>query len=132
MTMELIFSLSAIALLGTVLTVLLRPSSPAIAVFLSLVCSLVLLYRVLDPLGETLASMSALMASAGLDGQIYFPVFKAVGIAVIVRMVSNLCRDAGQSALGTKLEFAGAIASIAVCIPLVEQVFELMGSMLQP
>lgn len=129
--MELIISLSAVALLGTTLTVLLKPSAPAIAVAVSLVCSLVLLYRVFDPLGQTLTSLSAFMAAAGLDGEIYFPVLKAVGIAAVVRVVSGLCRDAGQSALGSKLEFAGAAASIAVCIPLIEQVFELMGSILQ-
>ena len=128
--MELILSLSAIALLGTVLAALLKPSAPAVAVAVSLVSSLVLLYRVFDLLGQTFASLSNFMAAAGLDGELYFPVIKAVGIAVVVRVVSGLCRDAGQSALGSKLEFSGAAASIAVCIPLIEQVFELMGSIL--
>ncbi|MDO5548034.1 MAG: SpoIIIAC/SpoIIIAD family protein [Eubacteriales bacterium] len=124
-------SLSGIALIGAALTAFLRPVSPALAIFVSLTCSLVLLYCVLDPLGETFTAMSDMMASAGLDGEIYFPVIKAVGIATVVRIVANLCRDAGQSALGAKLEFAGAIASIAVCVPLMEQVFQLMGLILQ-
>lgn len=129
--MQMMLSLSGIALIGAALTAFLRPVSPALAIFVSLTCSLVLLYCVLDPLGETFTAMSDMMASAGLDGEIYFPVIKAVGIATVVRIVANLCRDAGQSALGAKLEFAGAIASIAVCVPLMEQVFQLMGLILQ-
>lgn len=129
--MQMMLSLSGIALIGAALTAFLRPVSPALAIFVSLTCSLVLLYCVFDPLGETFTAMSDMMASAGLDGEIYFPVIKAVGIATVVRIVANLCRDAGQSALGAKLEFAGAIASIAVCVPLMEQVFQLMGLILQ-
>jgi stage III sporulation protein AD len=129
--MQMIISLAGIALLGVMLTVFLRPISPVMATFISLICGLILLYRALDPLGETFSALSNIMASAGLDGELYFPVLKAVGIATVVRIVSNLCRDAGQSALGAKMEFAGAIASIAVCIPLIEQVFQLMGVILQ-
>ena len=54
----------------------------------------------------------------------------SVGIAVLVRIVSALCRDAGQGALAVKLELAGTVASIAVCIPLVQQVFALIAAIL--
>lgn len=128
--MTLILTLAAVALLGTVLTVFLHPVSPVFAVFVSLTCVMVLFLCVLEPLRLIIRDLSHIMTSAGLDGELYLPVLKAVGIAVLVRIVSALCRDAGQGALAVKLELAGTVASIAVCIPLVQQVFALIAAIL--
>lgn len=129
--MSVIFQLSLAAIAGAVLVAFLKPIAPAVSVMLSLACGVAILLCVFEPLAEVLTELSAIMASAGLDGSIYFPVLKAVGISVLVRIVAELCRDAGQGSLAAKLELAGAVASVAVCIPLVQQVFALMGMILQ-
>ena len=51
---------------------------------------------------------------------------KAVGVAVVVRITAALCRDAGQSALAAKMEIAGAVLTLSVCLPLFEQVLDLI------
>ena len=129
--MTLIFTLAALALLGAVTAVFLHPTSPAFALFVSLTCGIVMLLCVLEPIGLIVRDLSRIMASAGLDSGLYLPVLKAVGIAVLVRIASALCRDAGQSALAVKLELAGTAASIAVCLPLVQQVFALIAAILE-
>lgn len=129
--MTLITTLSAIALLGALLAAFLRPTSPVFALFVSLACGIVLLAGILEPLGLIVRDVSRIMASAGLESRLYLPVLKAVGIAALVRIVAALCRDAGQSALAVKLELAGTIASVAVCIPLVQQVFALIAAILE-
>ena len=70
------------------------------------------------------------MTAVGVSRHLYVPVIKAVGIAVLVHITAQVCRDAGESALGSKLELAGVIAAIAVCIPLMREVFTLLESML--
>ncbi len=129
--MSLVLTVAAIALLGAMLAVFVRPISPVFALLISLACGLVLLLCVLEPFGAIFRDLSQIMASAGLDSEIYLPVLKAVGIAVVVRISSALCHDAGQNALAVKLELVGTVASIAVCIPLVQQVFELIGTILE-
>ena len=75
---------------------------------------------------------SGLLSQCGLDSALYLPVCKAVGVAVVVRITAALCRDAGQSALAAKMEIAGAVLTLSVCLPLFEQVLDLItevGSM---
>ncbi len=122
-----IVQLSLMAVMGAVLVCFLRPLSPPMALLLSLACGIALLFCMFKPLTEVLSELSGLMTSAGIDGSIYLPVVKAVGISVLVRISAELCRDAGQNSLASKLELAGAVASIAVCLPLIRQVFSLMG-----
>lgn len=128
--MALIFKLAAAALCGAFLAAFLRPVSPVFGILTALACGLVILYAVLDPIGQIFNALSSFLTAAGISGEIYLPVIKAVGIAVIVHITSQVCRDAGEGALGSKLELAGTIAAIAACIPLMQQVFTLLETML--
>lgn len=128
--MALVFKLAAAALCGAMLSAFLRPHAPVFGILTALACGLVILYAVLDPIGQIFNALSAFLTAAGISGEIYLPVIKAVGIAVIVHITAQVCRDAGEGALGSRLELAGTIAAIAACIPLMQQVFALLESML--
>ena len=70
---------------------------------------------------------SGLLTQGGITQSLYLPVLKTVGVAVVVRIMSALCRDSGQSALAAKLEIMGAILALSMCLPLLEQVLELVA-----
>ena len=97
MTMELGL-ICGIVLAALTLSLVLKKDAPAIAFLLVLTAGVILLLRVC----------------------------KAVGVAVVVRITAALCRDAGQSALAAKMEIAGAVLTLSVCLPLFEQVLDLI------
>ena len=78
-------------------------------------------------LGGTMQRFSGLLTQGGITQSLYLPVLKTVGVAVVVRIMSALCRDSGQSALAAKLEIMGAILALSMCLPLLEQVLELVA-----
>lgn len=128
--MELIIKLAGIALCGAVFAAFLRPLSPAFAVLTALTCGVLILMQTVSPVGQLLETTARFMDAAGIRSELYVPVIKAVGIAVVVHVTAQLCRDAGEGALGMKLEIAGTAAALAVCAPLMEQVFALLEDML--
>lgn len=128
--MYLIFKLVALALCGALFAAFLRPISPVFGILTALACGLLLLYAILEPIEQIFAVLSGFLTAAGMTKDLYMPVIKAVGIAVIVHITAQVCKDAGEGALGSKLELAGVIAAIAVCIPLMREVFALLESML--
>ena len=87
------------------------------------------LLRIVPALIGLMTAVYMLRASGALElaGQALEPVLRAVGIAVVVRIMSALCKDAGQSALAAKIEIVGAVLALAVCLPLFEQVLGLMA-----
>ena len=128
--MELMIKLAVMALCGALFAAFLRPLSPVFGMLTALISGILLLTIVLDPIGHIFHTLSAFLTAAGISGDMYLPIIKAVGIAVIVHIVSQVCRDAGEGALGSKIELAGTIGAIAVCIPLMQKVFDLLTSML--
>lgn len=52
-------------------------------------------------------------------------IFKALGIAFIVEITADACRDAGESGLAAKLELCGKAELLLLALPLIEELFEL-------
>lgn len=125
MTMELSL-ICGIVLAALTLSLVLKKDAPAIAFLLVLTAGVILLLRVFSAAGSAAQRFSGLLSQCGLDSALYLPVCKAVGVAVVVRITAALCRDAGQSALAAKMEIAGAVLTLSVCLPLFEQVLDLI------
>ena len=122
-----IVAICGVVLLALVLSIVLKKDAPVIALLLTLTAGAMILLRVFDAVGSAAQQLSGLFAQSGMTDSLYLPVMQAVGIAVVVRIMGALCRDAGQSALAAKLEIAGAALAISVCMPLFEQVIHLMA-----
>ena len=125
LTMELGL-ICGIVLAALTLSLVLKKDAPAIAFLLVLTAGVILLLRVFSAAGSAAQRFSGLLSQCGLDSALYLPVCKAVGVAVVVRITAALCRDAGQSALAAKVEIAGAVLTLSVCLPLFEQVLDLI------
>ena len=119
--------LAGIVVLTLVLSLTLKKDAPVIAFLLVLAAGVVLLLRLGEAAQSTMQRFSALLAQGGITGSLYLPVCKALGVAVVVRVMSALCKDAGQSALAAKLEIAGAVLALSLCLPLLEQVLGLVA-----
>ena len=112
--------LCGIVLAALTLSLVLKKDAPVIAFLL------VLTAGVISAAGSAAQRFSGLLAECGLEPALYLPVCRAVGVAVVVRIVAALCRDAGQSALAAKVEIAGAVLALSVCLPLLTQVLDLI------
>ena len=113
--------LAGIVVLTLVLSLTLKKDAPVIAFLLVLAAGVVLL-RLGEAAQSTMQRFSALLARGNLGAELYGPVLRVVGIAVLVRILAALCRDAGQSALAAKVELAGTVLAFGAALPLLEQV----------
>ena len=104
--------LTALCLVGALLAALLRRTGGEMALLLAL-----------KGFWEEAASWGQLPV------QLFVPLVKTVGIALLCRTGSDLCRDAGESAIGSVLETAGAVAAIEVSLPLFRSAWELLRSL---
>ena len=114
--------LAGIVVLALVLSLTLKKDAPVIAFLLVLAAGVVLLLRLGEAAQSTMQRFSALLARGDLGAELYGPVLRVVGIAVLVRILAALCRDAGQSALAAKVERAGTVLAFGAALPLLEQV----------
>nr|WP_295946773.1 SpoIIIAC/SpoIIIAD family protein [uncultured Agathobaculum sp.] len=120
-------AICGLILLALVLSLVLKRDAPVIAFLLTLTAGVLILLYAFGMAGSAAQRFSGLLAQGGITDSLYLPVLRAVGIAVVVRIMSALCKDAGQSALAAKIEIVGAVLALSACLPLLEQVLSLMA-----
>lgn len=124
--MEPVFQAAAVCLVGALLAVVVRRGSPEMSLLLTLGAAVVVLLFLAEPLGELLDFLRELGERSGVPQQLFIPLYKIVGIALVVRVGSELCRDAGESALAATLETAGAVCALLAALPLLRAVLEML------
>lgn len=121
---------TALCLTGALLAVLLHRSGGEMALLLSLAVCGVAAMVLIEPLEELRDFWEDAAAWGELPVELFTPLIKTVGIALLSRTGSDLCRDAGEGAIASVLETAGAVATIAVSLPLFRAAWELLRSLL--
>ena len=127
--METAAKIAAVCLLGALLTALLKKTSPDTALLLALAVCVVVLTALARGLEEVTSFLRELLDWGDLSVELFVPLLKTVAIALISRVGGALCRDAGESAVGSVLETAGAVAAIVVSLPLFRSAWELLRSL---
>lgn len=129
--MEQVFQITAICVVGALLAVVVRRGSPELALLLTLAAAVAVLLYLAGALEELLAFLTELGERSGISRDLFIPLYKTVGIALVVKVGSTLCRDAGESALGSVVETAGAVCALVVALPLLRAVLTLLLELME-
>ena len=128
--MEQIWKVAALCLIGAILAALLKKTGPELAILLSLAVVAVVSAMLLQVLNEVFAFARQLMELGGVLPEMFRPLIKTVAIALVSRLGSELCRDAGEGALASVVDMFGAFGAVLVALPLFEAVWDMLRAML--
>lgn len=125
-----IVKIAALALCAVILIVLVKNYKPEFGMMTALGCSILILYFLVDSLKYGVAYVANIYSDLEY-GKAYFPIIiKALCIAYITEFTSQLCKDAGESAIASKVELGGKIIIFCVAIPIFSSILQLVDSIL--
>ena len=110
------FKIVGFAIISVVLVVVLKEQRKEMALVLSITAGIILLFFTIETITEML---NMLVERAGVDKNFLIIILKITGIAYIVEFGKNVCQDAGQTAIGTKLEIEGKVIIVTLSLPLI-------------
>ena len=128
--MEVFLRVAAVCVVGAVLAVFLKIDSPELGLLLALAVCVVVMITMAGSIKEILDMLRQMMAWSGIGTEVFAPLVKIVGIALICRVGTELCRDAGQGAMASLVEMGGAFGAILMAMPLLRAVWEILRSMI--
>lgn len=125
-----IIQLGALAIVAALCAVMVRQKLATIGLVLALATCAILFLGSLSAFEEMRKMIDELGEMAGLSQTILSPVVKTVGIAIVTKLSSEVCRDAKENGIASFVELAGAAAAIVLAIPLLRMVLEMIGGLL--
>ena len=127
---ELVFRAGCAAAVGSICALALRRYVPELALVLGVVTAGVVLVMMLGTFSQVQAGLEQLTGYAGLDEELTGPVYKVVVVAILSRLTSQVCRDAGEGTVALCCELAGTFAALCAIGPLLRRVLELIGGLI--
>lgn len=123
--MEGLFVILGLALVGTILIVFIQDSKiPGIGILISLFVGALIFLQVLPKITHIVSVFDELASRASLNKFYLATIFKIIGISYIAEFGAQVCRDAGQGAVATKVEFAAKVLVMVLAIPIIVAVLE--------
>ena len=118
--MELLKALGLCVTVCALLLALKTHGRAEMACLASIAFTALMLLWVLKSISPAVAEMRALLDGAGVGGETAALVFKVTGIALVSEFACQLCRDAGEGALGAKAALAGKVSVLLLALPLLK------------
>lgn len=114
------------AIFATMLVVILKEEKKEFAVALSVIAGVMLLLFCISKIDPIINMLYELVEKSGINSSFLVIILKVIGIAYLVELGKNICQDAGQSAIATKLEMAGKIIVVSISLPIFASLISLL------
>ena len=110
------------ALIAAIFAVTLKRYNQEYAVIISIIAGVVILLEILRNISPAVREITTLLSGVGLTQVFGLILFKTLGICFLAQFAADSCRDAGESALASKVELAGKISILVLSLPLFEDI----------
>lgn len=115
-----------VGLIAAIIVMLLKNERPEIAMQLSLAAGVVIFLFMLGKLTIVIQALQQIALKIKIDVTYLNIVLKIIGIAYLASFGVEICKDAGQSSIAGKIEFAGKILIIILAIPILMAVMDMV------
>lgn len=128
--MTILIKIAAIAVTGTVLSLVIKKNSPEMSLMLTISLALVALYLAFDTIKGITDFLSSFAETAQISPAVLAIVFKTIGISIVTKLCADVCRDAGQSSVASGVELAGSFSALYISLPLFKTVMSMVESLI--
>ena len=125
-----ILSIIGIGIIATVLSLILKKERPEIASVISALGSVVIFSFVLTKIQSTVDLITMISEKTNLDFSYIAIILKVIGISYLAEIGASVCKDAGESAIASKIEMAAKILILTLSVPIIKSLLTLLVSII--
>lgn len=113
-------------LVATVIIIVLRKQRPEIAIQVSIVTGVVIFMLIASKLAAVVDLLESYAERADIKPVYFTTVLKITGIAYIAEFGAEVCKDAGEGAIASKVELAGKVVIVVLAAPIITSLLDLI------
>ena len=125
-----IIKIIGIALISLVIITIVKKYKPEFSVYISLMAGCIILFLAFDKLADIINLLSNLASRSSINGSFITLLLKITGIAILTEFAVSICKDAGESSIANKVDIGGKIMIVAVSVPIISGLLEIVVKVL--
>jgi len=125
-----IIKIATIALAGIIAASIVRSYKEEYAIYVVIATVIIIFMMALSKLAIVFEFLGSIYGQITY-GKTFFPIIiKVLAVAYLADFTAQLCEDAGEKAIGSKVEVAGKVIIFYMAIPILMAILELINSLL--
>lgn len=120
----------AIGVSAAIISLVIKQTSPAFSLIVGIAAGLLILIILLPDITSVLNFLQSMTDRINVDIPYAGVLLKVIGIAYLAEFGAQICQDAGESAIASKIEFGGKIMILAISSPIIFALLDKVFSML--
>ena len=128
--MEIFIKAAVICLISAILASSIKKENPAMALLIAVASGCLALYFVLDVVGSITEFLEDVASSAGVSTAVLSVLIRSIGVAIMAKLASDICKDSGMTTASTGAELAGSVAILYISLPIMRTVFHMIKGLI--
>ena len=124
--MDEIIKIIGIGLIALVIVVILKQYRPEYTIYVSIIAGVLILFFAMEKLSGIINLLQSISDKTYINKQFLGILLKITGIAIITEFAASICTDAGEKAIASKIEIGSKVIIIAMSIPIISSLLELI------
>jgi len=116
----------AVALIGTIIYIILKPLKAEIALLCSLVTCLIIVVMVLEALSGVLTKLLGYVSGLGVGSEVFTYIIKILGISYVVEFMVDIAEESGAGAIAGKVVLAGKVLIASLGLPVLFDLVDML------
>ena len=121
-----VIKIVGISIFAVIMIIILKNYRPEMALVHSIITGIGIMLYAISKMSSVINVLNDLVSKSGVNTDFLLIIIKVIGIAYIVEFGKNVCIDAGQSSIATKLEMAGKVVIVVLTIPLISSLVNVL------
>lgn len=117
-----IVKVCAFCITAVILVTILKEQNKAVATMISIVAGVIVMLYVVSNIDGVFSALNNIAGVSSVESKYFALILKISGITYLIEFGKNLCMDAGENALGTKLEMAGKVMIVTLTLPILTEI----------
>ena len=117
------------AIISVILIVVLKEQKKEIALIMTIFACVILMLFAMTKMESVIGVIESLINKSGINKDFFLIILKVTGIAYLIEFGKNICIDAGQKAIATKLEMAGKVIILTISLPVISALVNVISGL---
>lgn len=119
-----------IGLISTIIGIIIKENNKEFATYIRIAVGIVLFFLIFSKLSTVMSMITNIVEKTNIPSVYIKILFKIVGIAYLAEFGSEICKDAGENSIASKIEFSGKVLIMLISTPIIVALIEEISKVL--
>lgn len=119
-----IIKIIGVGFISVIIIVILKQYRPEYTIYVSILAGVIIIGMLINPISGILDIINNISSKTNINPQFLKILIKITGIAILTEFAVSICKDAGESAVASKIDIGGKIIIVSLSMPIIQALLE--------